>query len=76
MEKSGAISCAEHAGCLPPSLRFIPVSGPPPSVHFRRRRRGLAPQDGLDRYRLGSRQRIRGEAWSARPPFHLPGPLE
>ncbi len=35
---------------------------------------GLAPQDGLDRYRLGSRQRIRGEAWSARPPVRLPGP--
>ncbi len=37
--------------------------------------RGPAPQDGLDRYGLGSRQRIRPAAWSARPPVRLPGPL-
>ncbi len=32
MEKSGAISCGKHACCLPPSLRSVPVAGPPPSV--------------------------------------------
>ena len=66
-------------------VQNMPVAFRRPSGSFlcrgRRRRvppggvgAGLAPQDGLDRYRLGSRQRIRGEAWSARPPFHLPGP--
>ena len=43
MEKSGAISCGKHACCLPPSLRSVPVAGPPPSVHFRRRRCGALP---------------------------------
>ncbi len=66
-------------------VQNMPVAFRRPSGSFlcrgRRRRvppggvgAGLAPQDGLDRYRLGSRQRIRGEAWSARPPVRLPGP--
>ncbi len=67
------------------SVENMPVAFCRPSGSFlcrgRRRRslpaaavRGPAPQDGLDRYRLGSQLRIRPEAWSARPPVRLPGP--
>ncbi len=44
MDNFGAFFCAEHVCCLPLSLRFIPVSGPPPPVHYRRRRCGALPR--------------------------------
>ncbi len=73
VENFGAGSCGKPASCLPPPPRFIPGSGPPPPG-LAAAERGLAPQDGSDRKHHGSRKRIRAEAWSARPPFSLPGP--
>ncbi len=32
MDNLCALSCGKHACCLPPSLRSVPVSGPPPAV--------------------------------------------
>ena len=71
MDKLEADSFGKTAPCLQLPLRFTPVWGPPPPG-LAAAVRGLAPQGGSDRSSLGSHQRIRLQAWSARPPFSLP----
>ena len=63
-----ADSCGKTVSCPRSPPQFIPVTGPPPPGQAAAER-GMAPQDGSDRIRLGSRKRIRAAAWSARPPF-------
>ena len=68
MDTLEADSCGKLVTCMPSPPRFISVSGPPPPG-LAAAVRGLAPQGGSDRFSLGSHQRIRLQAWSARLPF-------